>query len=126
MHSELLLESKDAAKFSETLGRLQQMKVALGSVSQLPSDSTRREVEEAATREAIKAFERRAEVVAQSLKKTYRIKSLNIQQAGNQPPIMQMRSNRALLIAADAAPAPVEAGESLLTVNINGQIELSD
>lgn len=124
-HSELLLESKDIATLSELLGRLQQMKLALGNVSQSPSSSTRLEVEEAATREAIKAFERRAGVIAQTMGKPYRIKQMNIQQAGSFPPVMPMRAARAMLTA-DAAPAPIEAGESMLTVSISGQIELTD
>ena len=125
MHSELLLESKDLATLSELLGRLQQMKLALGNVTQLPSSGTRLEIEEAATREAIKAFERRAGVIAQAMGKPYRIKQLNIQQAGSFPPVMPMRAARAML-AADAAPPPIEAGESTLTVSISGQIELND
>jgi len=125
MRSELMLESKDVAALSDLLGRLQQMKLALGNVSQSPSDSTRREVEEAATREAIKAFERRAGVIASTLGKAYRIKQMSIQQAGSYPPVMPMRAARAMMVA-DAAPAPVEAGESTLTVSISGQIELAD
>lgn len=125
MHSELLLESKNASRLSALLGRLQQMKLALGQINQMPSESTRREVEEAATRDAIKAFERRAEIVAQALHKTYRIKQLNIQQAGSVPPVM-LRAPRGVMMAAEMAAPPVEAGESLLTVNISGQIELND
>lgn len=125
MHAELLLESRDIATLSELLGRLQMMKLALGNVSQSPSESTRREVEEAATREAIKAFERRATVIAQALGKSYRLKQLNIQQAGSFPPVLQVRVARSMM-AAEALPSPVEAGESTLTVSISGQIELTD
>lgn len=126
MHSELQLESKDTAALSALLGRLQQMKLALGQVSQLPSDATRRAVEEAATQEAIKAFERRAGVIASTLGKSYRIKQMSVQQAGQQMPVMAMRASRAVMMAADAAPAPLETGESTLSVNISGQIELAD
>lgn len=125
MHAEFLLESRDVAMLSELLGRLQQMKLALGNLSQSPSDATRREVEESATRDAIKAFERRAGIVASTLGKAYKIKSLSIQQAGSMPPPMPMRAARAMLMA-DAAPAPIEAGESTLTVTVSGQIELTD
>lgn len=125
MHAEFLLESRDVAMLSELLGRLQQMKLALGNISQSPSDATRREVEESATRDAIKAFERRAGIVASTLGKAYKIKSLSIQQAGSMPPPMPMRAARAMLMA-DAAPAPIEAGESTLTVTVSGQIELTD
>lgn len=125
MHAELLLESKEITTLSELLGRLQQMKLALGNVSQSPAEATRRDVEEAATRDAIQAFERRATVVASALGKTYRLRQLSIQQAGSQPPVMPMRAMRAMAMN-DAAPLPVEAGESLLTVSVSGQIELVD
>ena len=45
MRADLLLESKDSAAISELLARLQQMKLALGNVSQMPSPATRKEVE---------------------------------------------------------------------------------
>lgn len=125
MHTELLLESKDVAALSSLLGRLQQMKLGLGQVSQLPSEATRLAVEEEATRDALKAFERRAAVIAGSLGKSYRIKHMSIQQAGQQVPVMAMRASRAVMMA-DAAPAPLEAGESTLTVSISGQIEIAD
>ena len=125
MHSELLLESTDVKQLSEMLGRLQKMKLALGEVSQSPSDSTRLAVEEAVMLDALKAFERRAGIIAATLGKSYRIKQLNIQQAGSQLPIMAMRAAPVAMMA-EAAPAPVEAGESLLTVTISGQIELAD
>ena len=125
MHAELLLESKDVAALSSLLGRLQQMKLGLGQVSQLPSEATRLAVEEEATRDALKAFERRAAVIASSLGKSYRIKHMSIQQAGQQVPVMAMRASRAVMMA-DAAPAPLEAGESTLTVSISGQIEIAD
>ena len=125
MHSELLLESRDVTQLSELLGRLQMMKLALGEVSQSPSESTRLAVEEAAMRDALKAFERRAGVIAATLGKSYRIKQLSVQQAGSQPPFMAMRAAGVAMMA-DAAPAPVEAGESQLTVTVRGQIELAD
>jgi hypothetical protein len=30
------------------------------------------------------------------------------------------------MMAAEAAPAPLEAGESIVTTNVSGQIELAD
>ncbi len=125
MHSELVLESRDAAAVSELLGQLQQMRLAVGGVSQLPTPETRRKVEDEATREAIGAFRQRAAVVAEVLGKPYTIRHLSIQQGGQMPPMPMFRASRATL-AADAAPPPLEAGESLLTTNVSGQIELAD
>jgi len=124
MRSELILESKELATVSELIGKLQQMRLALGSVSQMPSPGTRRQVEDETTRDAIRAFQSRAAVVADQLGKTWKIKQLNIQQGGNTPmPIM--RASRGAM-SADAAPAPLEAGESQVTTTISGQIELAE
>ena len=125
MHSELVLESRDTAAVSELLGQLQQMRLAVSGVSQLPTPETRRKVEDEATREAISAFRQRAAVVAEVLGKPYKIRHLSIQQSGQMPPMPMFRASRATL-AADAAPPPLEAGESLLTTNVSGQIELAD
>ena len=125
MRSELVIESKDTGAVSELLGKLQQMRLAVGAVSQMPSPETRRQVEDEATREAIRAFQSRAAVVAEQLGKDWKIKQLNIQQGGGMPMPM-MRASRGAMLAAEAAPAPLEAGESLLTTNISGQIELAD
>lgn len=126
MHSELVLESRDPTAVSELLGRLQQMRLAVSNLSQLPAPETRQQVEDEATRDAIKAFQKRATVVAAALGKPYKIKQMSIQQNGGaQPPMPMMRAARGVVMAADVA-APLEAGESLVTTTISGQIELGD
>lgn len=124
MRSELILESSELATVAELIGQLQQMRLALGSVSQTPSPETRRQIEDETTRDAIRAFQSRAAAVAEQLGKSWHIKQLNIQQSGNQPMPM-MRASRGAMLSS-AAPAPLEAGESLLTTVINGQIELAE
>jgi len=125
MRSELVLESKDGAALSELLAKLQQMKLALGNVSQLPSPTTRRVVEEGVTQDAIRAFEARAALVAGTLGKPYKIKRLNIQQSGQVPPMPMLRAAK-MEMAGDAAPLPLEAGESQISASISGEIELAD
>lgn len=125
MHSELVLESRDPTAVSELLGRLQQMRLAVGNLTQLPSPETRQQVEDEATRDAIKAFQKRAAVIAATLGKPYKIKQMSIQQNGSQPPMPMMRAARGAMMAAEAA-APIEAGESLITTTVSGQIELGD
>lgn len=124
MRSELIIESQVLATVSELLGKLQQMRIAVGSVSQMPSPETRRQVEDETTREAILAFQSRAAVVAGQLGKTWKIKQLNIQQGGHVP-VPMMRAARGPMLA-ESTPAPLEAGESLVTTTISGQIELAD
>lgn len=124
MRSELLIESKDFGAVSELLGRLQQMRLAVGDITQLPAPETRRQAEDEAMREAIRAFQNRAAVVGEQLGKTWQIKQMHINQGGGSPvPLMR---GKAVMMAAEAAPAPIEAGESTITTNVSGQIELAD
>jgi len=125
MRSEIILESKDQAGVSELLGQLQQMRLAVGNLVQQPSPATRRTVEDAATREAIAAFQGRAKLVAEVFGKPYKIKQLQIQQNGSHAPVPMFRGSKGMM-AAEAAPMPIEAGESQLTTTISGQIELAD
>jgi len=126
IHSELILESRDAAAVSDLLGQLQQMRLAISDVSQLPTPETRRKVEDEATRDAIGAFRQRAAVVAEVLGKPYKIRHLSIQQSGQMPPMPIMRASRAMAADAAAPPVPMEAGESLMTTTVSGQVELAD
>lgn len=125
MRSELLIESKDFGAVSELLGRLQQMRLAVGDIAQMPSPETRRQVEDEAMREAIRAFQNRAAVVAEQLGKGWKIKQMHINQGGGSP-VPIMRGARAAMLAADATPAPIEAGESTITTHVTGQMELED
>lgn len=124
MHSEVVIESRDAAVVSELLGQLQQMRLAVAGVSQFPSPETRRKAEDEATREAIANFRARAAVVAETLGKPYTIRHLNVMQGG-QMPMPVMRAPRMAMDAAAAAP-PLEAGESLITTTVSGKVELAD
>ena len=126
IRSELILESRDAAAVSELLGQLQQMRLAISDVSQLPTPETRRKVEDEATREAIAAFRQRAEVVAEVLGKPYKIRHLSIQQSGQMPPMPMLRASRAMAAEAATPPVPMEAGESLVTTTVSGQVEVAD
>lgn len=124
MRSELVIESRDLGAVSELLGELQQRRLAVAQVSQMPSPETRRQVEDEATRDAIKAFQSRAEVVAGALGKKWKIKQLSVSQQGGAMPMPVFRAAKAMM--AEAMPAPLEAGESLLTTTVSGQIELAD
>jgi len=124
MRSELILESRDQGAVSELLGELQQRRLAVGHVTQMPSPETRRKVEDEATRDAIKAFQGRAEVIAGALGKKWKIKQLSVSQQGSVMPMPVFRAAKAMM--AEAMPAPLEAGESQLTTTVNGQIELLD
>jgi predicted secreted protein len=122
MRSELLLESRDAAALSTAVGKLQGGQLAIGGINFSPAPETRRKAEDDVTIEAIEAFNAKAARIAATLKKPYKIRQLSVNAGGHYP----MARGAAMMASAEAAPMPVEAGESNVTVNISGQIELLD
>jgi predicted secreted protein len=123
MRSELLLESKDQAALSELLGKLQSQ-MAVGQLTLEPSEEAAREAENAAITDAIAAFNARARIVAASLGAGWRVVHMNVNNAPLPPqPRPMMRSKLAMAEAA-VADMPVEAGESRVSVNVSGQIEI--
>ena len=121
MRSEITLESMDTAALSELLGKLQ-ANLGVSGMALSPSPETRKKAESEATLEAISAFKARAKVVADALGKPYRIKHLSIGGQQYRPPVPMMRA--APMAAMEAAPMPIEAGESQITTSVSGQIEL--
>lgn len=124
MRSEITLEARDHAALSTVLGKLQ-VTLAVGNLQFIPAPETRRKAEEEASLEAIEAFRAQAGRIASALLKPYRIRQMNIG-GSNQFPQPHPMARGAMLMAAEAAPMPAEAGESTVTVSINGQIELID
>ena len=121
MRSELSLESGDTAAVSELLGKLQ-ASLGVSNLLLQPSPETRKKVEEQAIIDAIAAFKGRAKVIADALGTTYRIKQLNVNTSGRIVQPMFRTAARAMTM--DAAPMPVEAGESQVSATVSGQIEL--
>lgn len=122
MRSEIRLESTDAGAMSELVGKLQ-TSLALAQVSMEPAPESRRKAVAEATVGALHAFEARAKLIADTLGRRYRIAHLAVGDHGLQPPMPRMR---AAAMAAEAAPAPLEGGESRVTVHVSGRIELVD
>ncbi|HFD87934.1 MAG TPA: DUF541 domain-containing protein [Gammaproteobacteria bacterium] len=120
------IESLDAALLSDVLGKLQQ-KLNLTGISFSVSPALRESSENALISEAIAAFKKRAAIIARDLgRASHRLVTMNVSTSGSQPQYMA----RGMMMEVMAAPAPtaappvVEAGESQLTVSINGEIEL--
>lgn len=122
MRSEIALESADIAALSELTGKLQ-ASLGVSSITLAPAPDTRKKAEADAMLDAIDAFRARAKLVADAFGKPYRIKHLSIGQQGFRPPAPMMRAAPA---AMEMAPMPVEAGESTVSVTVNGQIEIAD
>lgn len=123
MRSELALQSTDIPALSELTGKLQSI-TAVQQLNLLPSPETQKRVADDAMVDAIKAFQARAEVAARALGKHYRIKELNVNTNSARP--IYARKAMMMDAAAAPAPAPIEAGESMVTVNVSGTVELVD
>ena len=123
MRSELRLESTDTAAMSELVGKLQET-LALAHLTMEPAPETRRKAVADVTVDALRAFETRAKLIADTLGRRYRIAHLAVGDHGLQPPPMPRM--RAAVMAAEAAPAPLEGGESRVSVHVSGRIELLD
>lgn len=122
MRSEIRLESRNLAAMSEVVGELQ-ASLALAHISMQPAPETRRKVVDEATVDALRAFEQRAALIAGALGRKHRIAHLAVGDSGFQPPMPRMR---AAAMVAEAAAAPLEGGESQISVQVSGRIELVD
>lgn len=122
MRSTLQLESEDLPALSTLLGKLQ-ASMAVAEVTLAPSPASRRAAEDAALVEALKNFEARAALATRTLGRKYRIRQLHVGTSGYRPPVPMMR---AAMASAESAPAPLQAGESSITVQVNGSVELID
>lgn len=119
----IVVESKDIAAVSELLGVLQS-RLNLQGMSFSVSPEAREVRENQLIAEALAAFEKRAKLVAESLKRqNYKLVELHVGSEGQAPP--PRFAARAMMAEAAAVAAPaMEAGESKLTVTINGTVEL--
>jgi predicted secreted protein len=123
MRSEIALESRDMDALAELLGKLQTT-LAVAQLTMQPAPETARRSADEAAADAIRAFEGRAKALAGTLGKRHRIRHLAVNYGGTPGPIRPMM--RMAGSAAEAAPVPMEAGDSEVTVTVNGTIELID
>jgi predicted secreted protein len=122
-HGEIRLESRDFKAAGELIMQLQST-MQLGGVQFSVAPDTRAKTENALIADAIKAFQMRADAVRTAVgAKSYKTVHFSISSGG-----MPMYSPKMLMRGADmeaaAIPAPeFAAGDSRLTVQINGTIE---
>lgn len=125
MRSDLQLESRDSAALADLLGKLQGT-LAVSQLSASPAQETRQKAEAEATVAAIQAFRSRADVIATTLGKKYRIREMQIGTNNSRPAYPAMLNARSSLLSQEAASMPMEGGDSQVVVNINGKIEIRD
>ena len=121
MRSQISLESGDTEALSQLLGKLQ-TSLGVSDLVMQPSPETRKKVENEAMLDAIAGFKERARIVADAMGKSYRIKQLSVNTSGRI--VQPMFRAAAKTMAAEAAPMPMEAGESQVSASVAGQIEL--
>jgi predicted secreted protein len=124
--AELTLESKDFKAAGELLSQLQD-KLQLQGLNFVVSEETRQAAEKKLTTDAIAAFREKADAVRVAWgAKSYSLVQMNLGSSGGgggypRPPMVMMMK------MADAAPAAEMAGgDSRISVNVSGSIELKN
>lgn len=115
---ELLLESADFAQLGQLTGQLQE-RLQVTTIHFSVSPERQRAVEDKLTAQALEAFKQRAELIRKQFSaKTYRVVNVSINGGGATPrPLMRT-------MTMEASPMAVEGGSSILSMQVNGVIEL--
>jgi predicted secreted protein len=128
---ELRVSSKDFTALSQLIAQLQKpqsngIALQLADIRYEVSDQSRKLAEDALIEEGIKAFRQRAQIIQRSMGgNAWKTMQMNVQTQSHYPQPRSML-NKAAYMAAEAAPAPVDAGESRLVVNVNGSIQVAE
>ncbi|KAB0652075.1 DUF541 domain-containing protein [Acinetobacter bohemicus] len=123
--AEIQIESTDFKAASQLVSELQQS-FQTQSINFSVSDAQRKKVENELMVEASKNFQQRALTLSQAWNKSgYNLVNLNLNTNNSYPQPIMMRASMAKFSGAEAADAQdVAAGESKITVNANGTIQL--
>jgi predicted secreted protein len=122
-HAELVIEGSDTAAISQLAGRLGTLTVARVAFGLSREAHERTEAEVAA--QAIARFKGRAESYARQFGfGGYSLREVTVGSGDLTPPAQNYRV-RALTASGSDESQPIEAGKSVVTVNVSGSIELS-
>jgi predicted secreted protein len=122
--AEVVLEGTDVARITQTAARIQTLSVA--RVSQGLSRQAREKHEAAVQAQAVAQYRAKAQELAKLFGfGGYELREVNVstQEPGVIPVPLMMRA-KADVMAAEAAPLPVEAGKALVTVTVSGSVVL--
>lgn len=120
---ELMLEGADFAGLGGLIGQLQE-RLQVNAINFSVSPARRAAVEDELIAQALTAFKQRAELVRkQFATKGWRLVNLSINAGGGQP-VPMMRGLAMEAMASSVAPPAVEAGTSILSLSVDGAIEL--
>lgn len=123
--SEIRIESKDFKAASQLISELQQY-FQTQSINFNVSDNQRKKVENELTIEASKNFQQRAQALAQAWNKpSYHLVNLNINSNNySHQPTPRMALYKGAAAADSVAEQEMASGESQITVNASGSIQL--
>lgn len=123
--AELRLESRDVAALAKLVGRLQAADMQLAGMDFSLSPDLRSKIEEELTKEALAAFQSRADLIRQSLKAaSLKIVTVHITTQAPQPQRPMLRARAVSAAMAGAPQPPAEAGTSDITVIATGTVQL--
>lgn len=115
------LESREPALLSQLIGELQ-AQLGVSSISYVVSPELRRQVEDQLIKQAISAFNQRAELVSRAMQRSgFRLVEMQIDGSGHRPEPVQLR---AMAMEAQASAPALEPGSRRVEVQIRGSIEL--
>jgi predicted secreted protein len=114
------LESGDFPALAAVIGQLQDDGLLFTGMAFSLSDDARRKAEDSVTQQAIKSWQARAAAASSALGfGAWRVGDVNVQTSDGGRPFPMMRSDMKVMSAA-AAPPPVEAGTTEVTVTVSG------
>jgi predicted secreted protein len=123
-NTELIVEGSDFGRISAAAAKAQTM--AISNLTFGLSRAARTQLEGQAQVLAIEGFRLKATQIARGFGfSDYALREVSVQSADQQSgPMPRMMAMRSGAMAADAAPMPMEAGKSLVTVTVSGAVQL--
>lgn len=123
--AELRLESRDFDAAARAIAQMQNG-MQLGNVAFALAPETADASENALIEKALTAFRARADIMAKGLgAKGWRVMNLNVGSGRDMPPMPYVRAMPMKAMADEAMPVQeVQGGDSQITVNVNGSIQL--
>ena len=119
----LRLETDDFEQLTDLIGELQE-RLNVQQMQFAVKPETRASVENQLIEEALEAYRQRADIVAKSMgADSYDIVNTNLNTQGAYTPVYSRAQTSKLEVFSADAPS-VEAGESNISVTVNGQIQL--
>jgi predicted secreted protein len=123
--TELILESSDFAAASKLAGQLSSI-LQVGDVAFSLSPQAQRAAQEKLTGQAITSFRRQAQAATEAFGYgSYAIREVNVGHNGTAPRPMMMAARSMMAADAKAAPVPIEAGKTTVSVSVSGSVQMA-